>query len=79
MISQLGFSDEVKTAIWPASVPILDGWRELNGSPYAVVQESIAHDDSSARAQHHAHIFPRPLLLKAFSKLPSTSHILSVK
>ncbi len=28
MISQFGFSDDVKTAIWPASVPILDGWRE---------------------------------------------------
>ncbi len=28
MVSQFGFADDVKTAIWPASVPILDGWRE---------------------------------------------------
>jgi hypothetical protein len=26
--SRLRFSDDVKTAICPASVPILDGWRE---------------------------------------------------
>jgi hypothetical protein len=28
MISQFGFSDDVKAATWPASVPILDGWCE---------------------------------------------------
>jgi hypothetical protein len=45
---------------------------------YAVVQDLIVHG-SSACAQHHEHIFARPLLLKAFLKLPSTSHIISVK
>jgi hypothetical protein len=29
--SRFRFSDNVKTAICPASVPILDGWRQLSG------------------------------------------------
>jgi hypothetical protein len=28
MISQFGFSDDLKMAIWPARIPILDGWHE---------------------------------------------------